>query len=90
MRGVHGEYLNDGNLKSIAYADRLASIRVPPLILVADDDECALSLSETMHAKIVGSKLVIFPRSGHMSFVDQPNLYIASVGVFLHPSAPKM
>jgi proline iminopeptidase len=90
MWGVHGEYIIDGNLKSVEYTDRLPTIKVPTLILVGDNDECAPSLSETMHAKIAGSKLVIFPKSGHMNFVDQPNLYISTVDGFLHPPAPKM
>jgi pimeloyl-ACP methyl ester carboxylesterase len=38
-----------------------------------------------MHKKIAGSKLVIFPSSGHMTFVDQPSLFISAVDDFLHP-----
>ena len=37
-----------------------------------------------MHEKIAGSQIVILPNSGHMTFVDQPNLFIASVDGFLH------
>jgi len=37
-----------------------------------------------MHEKIAGSKLVILPKSGHMTFVDQPNLFISAVDEFLH------
>jgi pimeloyl-ACP methyl ester carboxylesterase len=36
-----------------------------------------------MHEKIAGSKLVIFPQSGHMTFVDQPDLFIESIVEFL-------
>jgi len=36
-----------------------------------------------MHEKIAGSKLAIMPQSGHMAFVDQPNLYIKTVEEFL-------
>jgi pimeloyl-ACP methyl ester carboxylesterase len=39
-----------------------------------------------MHDKIVGSKLAIMPNSGHMTFVDQPNLFIQTVDQFLHSS----
>ena len=38
---------------------------------------------EEMQQKIAGSKLVILPESGHMTFVDQPGLYLKSVGDFL-------
>jgi pimeloyl-ACP methyl ester carboxylesterase len=37
-----------------------------------------------MQQKISGSKLVIFPKSGHMTFVDQPALFMAAVDGFLH------
>jgi pimeloyl-ACP methyl ester carboxylesterase len=36
-----------------------------------------------MHEKISGSKLVILPQSGHMTFVDQPGLFLKAVGEFL-------
>lgn len=90
MWGVHGEYVIDGNLKSVEYTNRLSAIKVPTLVMVGDHDECAASLSETMHAKIAGSLLVILPKSGHMNFVDQPNLYIKAVDGFLHPPKPSL
>jgi len=58
---------------------------VPTLILVGDHDECDPSLSREIHQKIAGSRLVILPKSGHMTFVDQPNLFMGSVDSFLHP-----
>lgn len=89
MWGSDGEFVIDGNLKSVEYTDRLATIHVPTLIMAGDHDECDPSLSETMHEKIAGSKLVILPKSGHMNFVDEPNLYIATVDGFLHPAPTK-
>jgi proline iminopeptidase len=83
MWGSHGEYIIDGNLKSIDYTNQLASIKVPTLITVGDNDECAPSLSKEMNERIPESKLVIFPRSGHMTFVDQPALFISAVNEFL-------
>jgi proline iminopeptidase len=72
MWGSHGEFIIDGNLKSVEYASRLGTIRVPTLIIVGDHDECDPSLSREMNKLIHGSKLVIVPQSGHMTFVDQP------------------
>lgn len=83
--GSHGEFVIDGNLVSAEYEDRLPAIHVPTLITVGDRDECDPSLSRTMNEKIPGSKLVILPESGHMTFVDQPGLFIAAVNQFLHP-----
>jgi len=84
MWGSDGEFVIDGNLKSVEYVDRLPSIKVPTLIIAGDHDECDPSLSQEMHEKIAGSDLVIVPKSGHMTFVDQPGVFIHSVDEFLH------
>jgi len=84
MWGSHGEFVIDGNLVSVEYADRLPSIKVPVLIMAGDHDECDPGISRQMHEKIAGSKLVILPKSGHMTFVDQPSLFVAAVNDFLH------
>jgi proline iminopeptidase len=89
MWGSNGEYVIDGNLKSVEYAERLSSIKVPTLITVGDHDECAPSLSEEMNKAIAGSKLVVLPKSGHMTFVDQPNMFNRTVNDFLHPAAER-
>jgi proline iminopeptidase len=83
MWGSHGEFVIDGNLKSVEYTDRLATIKVPTLILVGDHDESDPSMSQVMHEKIAGSKLVILPESGHMTFVDQPGIFEKAVEDFL-------
>jgi len=83
MWGEHGEFVIDGNLKTVEYTGQLSSIKVPTLIIVGDHDECDPSLSKTMHGKIAGSKLVILPSSGHMTFVDQPRMFLDAVDGFL-------
>jgi proline iminopeptidase len=83
MWGSDGEFIIDGNLKSVEYVDRLQTIRVPTLVVVGDHDECDPSLSKEMHEKIAGSKLVILPNSGHMNFVDQPEMWQKAVTGFL-------
>ena len=85
MWGSNGEYVIDGNLTSVEYGDRLPTVKVPTLITAGDNDECDPSLSREMNEKIAGSKLVILPKSGHMTFVDQPALFITAVDEFLHP-----
>ncbi|HYA24109.1 MAG TPA: proline iminopeptidase-family hydrolase [Terriglobales bacterium] len=86
MWGQHGEFVIDGNLKSVEYTNRLSTIKVPTLILVGEHDECDPSLSQTMHQKIAGSKLVILPNAGHMTFVDQTGMFIKTVHGFLSGS----
>lgn len=88
MWGSHGEFVIDGNLASVDFTDRLPNLKIPTLITVGDHDESAPSLAEEMHAKIPGSKLVVLPRSGHMTFVDQPRLWLDAVEGFLHPQEP--
>jgi proline iminopeptidase len=84
MWGSHGEFVVDGNLTSVEYADRLGTIKVPTLITVGDHDEVAPSIAQDMNAKIPGSKLVVLPDSGHMTFVDQPELFLKTVDEFVH------
>jgi proline iminopeptidase len=86
MWGEHGEFVIDGNLKSVEYTDQLATIKVPTLIVVGEHDECDPSLSQTMQQKIAGAKLAIIPKSGHMTFVDQTGLFVRTIDTFLHPS----
>jgi proline iminopeptidase len=83
MWGSDGEFVVDGNLKDVEYVERLSQIKVPTLILVGDHDESDPKMSKEMHAKIAGSQLVILPNSGHMTFVDQPELFLNAVREFI-------
>lgn len=83
MWGEHGEFIIDGNLQSVEYTNQLSSIKVPTLLLVGENDECEPSLSKAMQNKIAGSKLVILPSSGHMTFVDQTGMFLKAVGEFV-------
>ncbi len=83
MWGSHGEFIVDGNLTEVEYVDKLSQIKVPTLIVAGDHDESDPKMSEEMHAKIAGSKLVILPQSGHMTFVDQPDKFLSAVREFV-------
>jgi pimeloyl-ACP methyl ester carboxylesterase len=67
----------------VEYGDRLGSIHVPTLITVGDHDQIDPSISRDIQQKIVGSKLVVLPQSGHMTFVDQPGLFLKAVEDFV-------
>jgi proline iminopeptidase len=84
MWGSNGEFVIDGNLASVEYADRLGSLHVPTLITVGDHDECDPAIARDMQAKIPGSKLVVLPESGHSTFVDQPGMFMEAVDQFVH------
>lgn len=84
MWGSHGEFVIDGNLTSVEYTDRLNTIKVPTLITVGDHDESDPSIARDMQQHITGSQLVVLPQSGHMTFVDQPDLFIKTVNDFVH------
>ena len=83
MWGSDGEFIVDGNLKEVEWVDRLSEIKVPTLIIVGEHDESDPKMSKEMHGKIAGSQLVILPRSGHMTFVDQPELFLRTVRDFV-------
>jgi proline iminopeptidase len=83
MWGSHGEFVIDGNLSSVEYAERLGSLHVPTLILVGDHDESDPSIARDIQKCIPGSQLVVLPESGHMTFVDQPALFLKTVEDFV-------
>jgi proline iminopeptidase len=83
MWGVNGEFVVDGNLKSVEYAERLGSLTVPTLITAGDHDECDPTMAADMQRCIRGSRLVVIPDSGHMTFVDQPAVFLKTVEQFL-------
>jgi proline iminopeptidase len=83
MWGSDGEFVVDGNLKEVEYVGQLSQIKVPTLIIVGDHDESDPKMSQEMHEKIAGSQLVILPKSGHMTFVDQPEQFLKAVRDFV-------
>ena len=70
MWDSNGEYVIDGNLKSYECTDTLHTIKTQTLIIVCDNDECVVQISEFINEKIPDSELIIYPQSGHMTFVD--------------------
>lgn len=83
MWGSDGEFIVDGNLQEVEYVGQLSQIKVPTLIIVGDHDESDPKMSQEMHEKIAGSQLVILPKSGHMTFVDQPEQFLRVVRDFV-------
>jgi pimeloyl-ACP methyl ester carboxylesterase len=62
----------------------LASIHVPTLIVVGDEDVLTPpAASEEMHRAIAGSELVHIPNAGHLSNLEQPDVFTAALAAFL-------
>ena len=62
----------------------LAGVHVPTLILVgAEDTVTPLALSEKMHGAIAGSELTVIPGAGHLTNLEQPDLFNAALARFL-------
>jgi 3-oxoadipate enol-lactonase len=66
------------------YNDELGRIRCPTLIIVGDQDVMTPpGGSVRMNRLIPGSKLIIFKDSGHISYVEQPEVFSKTVLNFL-------
>jgi 3-oxoadipate enol-lactonase len=62
----------------------LASIHVPTLIVVGDEDSVTPpAASEAMHGLIGGSELVRIPQAGHLSNLERPDVFNATLAAFL-------
>lgn len=77
-----------GTLKALAERKdmcfSLREILVPALILVGEEDTITpLTESQRMKDNIPGSKLFIIPKAGHMSNLDQPELFNEYLNNFL-------
>jgi proline iminopeptidase len=72
-----------GNLNGWDITNRLGEIRVPTLLTVGRHDEMWPSHMQDMQARIPGSELIIFEKSSHMAFVEEPEAYRAAINRFL-------
>ncbi|HEX9642356.1 MAG TPA: alpha/beta fold hydrolase [Candidatus Krumholzibacteria bacterium] len=63
--------------------DGLASVSVPTLIIVGDQDQPFFAPSEYMAKKIPGARLEVIPGAGHSSNLDQPEAFNRVLSDFL-------
>lgn len=84
MSGSHGEFIIDGNMKSVEYAEKLKTLRVPTLVIAGEDDGVTMGMLKEIHENVGGSQLVILPHAKHYTFVDQTGLFNDSVDAFIH------
>jgi pimeloyl-ACP methyl ester carboxylesterase len=69
--------------ESSAVIDGLATIEVPTLIIVGDQDQPFLAPCEYMAKKIPGARLEVIPGAGHSSNLDQPAIFNRVLSEFL-------
>ena len=68
----------------IELEDRLGDVTHPVLVLAGRHDRvCSLEASEATAAGIAGSELVVLDMSAHMTFVEEPERYLAATRRFL-------
>ena len=87
MRGsaavLRATSLEGGGL-SIEVADRLAEVPQPVLVLAGRYDRtCVPAASEAIAAAVPSAELHVFEESGHMTYVEQEQEYVAVVRAFL-------
>jgi proline iminopeptidase len=73
-----------GDYGAIAVEDRLRDVTHPVLVLAGRHDRtCPTAAAEAMAAGLPDSELAIFERSGHMTYVEENEAYLAAVRSFL-------
>jgi proline iminopeptidase len=64
--------------------NRLGNITVPTLVLVGRHDFiCSPVQAQAIHAGVTGSVLEVFERSGHLPWLEEPQLFFNTLGRFL-------
>ena len=77
---VEASEAGDAILEGWDLTPRLGEISAPTLILVGKDDFiCPPSQAEIMHERIPSSKLVVFEKSGHLPYIEEPEAFFEAV-----------
>jgi len=92
MRGVQAE-----RPSLYAFADGLAHITAPVLVLVGDEDEGCLEPALMLKRTIPTAGLTVLPRTGHTANLEEPDVFNRAVDSFLssvargswHPRDPR-
>lgn len=65
-------------------SDLLANIDCPTLVIVGEQDVLTPpAMAQEYAAKIVGAQYVVIPRAGHLSNLEQPDMFVGAVSGFL-------
>jgi proline iminopeptidase len=67
------------------YRPRLGAVRKPTLVVVGEHDRTTTPrAARVLHEGIAGSEFVLIPDAGHLSFVEQTDIYLDAVRRFLN------
>lgn len=73
-----------GEHGAIEVEDRLDEVTSPTLVLAGRSDRtCVPEASEAIADGVADSQLLILEASGHMTFVEEPDVYVEAVSRFL-------
>jgi len=76
--------------RRLDYSPRLAEVTAPALVLCGrHDPQYPAACSEELAAGIPDARVVLFERSGHYPFLEEPGAFWAAVGRFLAAPAPR-
>ncbi len=64
-------------------ADTLASVRVPVLLMVGDEDTSCLHVNVWLKQIMPAARLMVFPASGHALNLEEPQLFNRSIEAFV-------
>ncbi len=82
--GADGDFLIGGDIGKIDFRTELKNLKMPVLILTGRFDRIAVPrFSEKFQEYCPQAKLVMFERSGHLPFIEQPKRYFQVVEEFL-------
>jgi len=65
------------------FANEIKKLATPALIIVGDEDDRCIEPSLFLKASIPASGLVVFPKSGHVVNLEEPDLFNRVLGEFL-------
>ena len=90
MEGTREATLARFNLPWDLYVkDHVSEIKTPTLILWGEDDGLIpVASAHAYNAAIAGSKLIIYPKTGHMPMEEVPDQSAENVRAFLENSRP--
>jgi L-proline amide hydrolase len=82
MQGPN-EFTVTGTLKDWDVSRRLGEIDLPTLVMSGRYDECTPATAEAVRGGIRGSEWIVFEKSSHMAFAEEPERFVSALDEFL-------